>query len=213
MCRWREFQHYHTRNAPWVKLYATLREDPEWRNLDPNAAKLLVDLWCLASKTLDGRYHHAINRLAYDLRRSDVDQLARELQTLASVEDMDSGKAKWIELSSNYLASCYQDACIEERRDRGEQRKNNSPTAKSWVSPYCQAWVDRMGDGSKAPMGRIMKSFGDLHKEYGQEEVLQRWQYYLSETEPRFCKPETFAQAFGQYDGNAPADLEGDFGF
>jgi hypothetical protein len=47
---WRKFQHFKNRRPPWIKLYRDLLDDPEWHDLDPAAAKLLVTLWLLASE-------------------------------------------------------------------------------------------------------------------------------------------------------------------
>lgn len=48
--RFREFQHYHTRGAPWIKLYAALLSDPEFLSLSEVAQAQLMKLWLLASQ-------------------------------------------------------------------------------------------------------------------------------------------------------------------
>jgi hypothetical protein len=48
-CYWR-FQHYRTRGAPWIKLYATLLSDPEFLQLPEAAQAQLMKLWLLASQ-------------------------------------------------------------------------------------------------------------------------------------------------------------------
>lgn len=46
----KKFQHFKDRNPPWVKLYRDLLDSPDWHELDPEAAKVLVMLWLIASE-------------------------------------------------------------------------------------------------------------------------------------------------------------------
>ncbi len=100
---WADHQHYNKRNAPWVKLYAKLRHDPEWRMLEPGAAKLLIDIWTLGSKSKEGVYVGDIERLSYEIRETNLPQLADKLKTLAETVDPETEQPKWISLSPNYL--------------------------------------------------------------------------------------------------------------
>lgn len=47
---WDRFQHYKKRNPPWIRLYRDLIDRPEYRQLSDAAARLLVELWLLASE-------------------------------------------------------------------------------------------------------------------------------------------------------------------
>jgi len=47
---WTEYQHYKGRRPPWVKLYRDLLDSEEFHVLSPQAAKVLVLLWLLASE-------------------------------------------------------------------------------------------------------------------------------------------------------------------
>ena len=47
---WAKFQHFKDRRPPWVKLYRDILDDPDWHELDAEAAKMLVMLWLLASE-------------------------------------------------------------------------------------------------------------------------------------------------------------------
>ena len=47
---WGRFQHFKDRRPPWIKLYRDLLDDPDWHELDAEAAKILVSLWLLASE-------------------------------------------------------------------------------------------------------------------------------------------------------------------
>ena len=66
---WHDFQHFKDRRPPWVKLYRDILDDPDWHELDPEAAKILVSLWLLASEdeTQEGRLPDA-KRIAFRLR-------------------------------------------------------------------------------------------------------------------------------------------------
>lgn len=50
---WKRFQHFKDRSPPWIKLYRDLLDDPDWHQLDGNAAKFLVMLWLVASEDKD----------------------------------------------------------------------------------------------------------------------------------------------------------------
>ena len=45
-----KFQHFKDRSPPWVKLYRDILDDPDWHELEPEAAKILVMLWLIASE-------------------------------------------------------------------------------------------------------------------------------------------------------------------
>lgn len=45
-----KFQHFKDRSPPWVKLYRDILDDPDWHELEPEAAKVLVMLWLIASE-------------------------------------------------------------------------------------------------------------------------------------------------------------------
>jgi hypothetical protein len=66
---WSKFQHFKDRRPPWVKLYRDLLDDPDWHELDAEAAKILVSLWLLASEDeeQEGNLPDA-KRIAFRLR-------------------------------------------------------------------------------------------------------------------------------------------------
>ena len=66
---WSKFQHFKDRRPPWVKLYRDILDDPDWHELDAEAAKILVSLWLLASEDEDqeGKLPDA-KRIAFRLR-------------------------------------------------------------------------------------------------------------------------------------------------
>ena len=66
---WSKFQHFKDRRPPWVKLYRDILDDPDWHELDAEAAKILVMLWLIASEdeAQEGNLPDA-KRLAFRLR-------------------------------------------------------------------------------------------------------------------------------------------------
>ncbi len=63
---WAKFQHFKDRRPPWIKLYRDILDDPEWFELDPLAAKVLVMLWVMASE--DHGTLPDIKRISFRLR-------------------------------------------------------------------------------------------------------------------------------------------------
>ena len=64
-----KFQHFKDRTPPWVKLYRDILDDPDWHELPPEAAKVLVMLWVIASEddTKRGMLPE-VKKLAFRLR-------------------------------------------------------------------------------------------------------------------------------------------------
>lgn len=46
---WADFQAYKDRNPPWLKLYRSLLDNPDWFRLSGDAGKLLIELWIVAA--------------------------------------------------------------------------------------------------------------------------------------------------------------------
>jgi uncharacterized phage protein (TIGR02220 family) len=118
--KWSEFQHYkpETRNITWIKLHKKLLDDPEWAGLDPQAAKVLVMLWLLASER-NGQL-------------PDTPEIAFRLRLpKTSIESALSKLSHWLEQdASKMLAGGYQDASKvaslykeEEKEEEEEEEK------------------------------------------------------------------------------------------
>jgi hypothetical protein len=78
-----KFQHFKDRTPPWVKLYRDILDDPDWHELDPAAAKVLVMLWLIASEdeTKQGTLP-PVKKLSFRLRISEK-QLDQSLTKLS----------------------------------------------------------------------------------------------------------------------------------
>jgi len=86
ICNWKKLQHYKDRCPPWIKLHRSIIEDPEnfarWHLTSADAVKFLMELWLLASRTLDGCLRVDSEALAFQLHRGDteVSKLLEELE-------------------------------------------------------------------------------------------------------------------------------------
>lgn len=67
---WKQFQHYKRGMPPWVKLHRALLDDREWGALSDAAARLLVEVWLVASEgKRDGEFPADAEWLAWRVRR------------------------------------------------------------------------------------------------------------------------------------------------
>ena len=116
---WSRFQHYQSgkRNPDWIKLYRGLLDDVDWHNLDPQASKVLVMLWLLASE--NGGVLPSIKKIAFRLRMTE-----KQVNTMLSKLD------HWLEQdASDALAERYQSDSPEEEEKKKEKRGASAPLA------------------------------------------------------------------------------------
>lgn len=115
---WHTFQHYSTRNPPWIKLHKSILDDPDWHGLDPAHAKALVMIWLIASES-DGVLPNE-RKLAFRLRMTEK-QCASTLSALSH----------WIiQDDSDALATRYQDASLEEDKEKETERDGERASAR-----------------------------------------------------------------------------------
>lgn len=129
---WSTFQHFKDRRPIWIKLYRRLLHDREWRRLDGDAAKLLVDLWMVAadgqSKEDWGRIHASTADICYDLRL-DQAKFTASLQVLV--------EQGFVRSDIGAISARYQDDALEteketeESRDRGRGRRAGARPGKT----------------------------------------------------------------------------------
>jgi len=140
---WEKFQHYQHRRPPWIKLYHDLLDDPEYHDMDAEAAKYLPLAWLIASE--DDGYLPASDELAFRLR---VDS--------AKLPGFLTHWGKWISGdASGMLADCKHDASdmlpqrqsrdrVEAETETEEEVVANSATAVDKVAEKrrrdLQAW-------------------------------------------------------------------------
>lgn len=107
---WHKFQHFKDRKPPWIKLYRDILDDPDWHELDAEAAKMLVMLWLLASED-EGRLPE-LKKIAFRLRISE--QKAKSLIDKLS---------HWLEQDDiNAISTRYQDDAPETETETEKRR-------------------------------------------------------------------------------------------
>lgn len=133
---WEKFQHYRRRSPPWIKLHRKLLDNPDWYALDGASAKLLVELWLVASEE-DGELPDSTT-LAWRLRRS-KSEVMNGLKLL-----FDSG---FLVDASTLLAECSHDATPETETE-AEKESMVHPDAPTHEWP---AKPERNGKGYVYP--------------------------------------------------------------
>ena len=127
---WHKFQHFKERRPPWIKLYRDILDDPEWHELDPLSAKVLVMLWLIASESegtlpsvknltfrlriFEKQLLSILSKLSHFLRQDDITQISRGYQ-----DDTPEGETE-----------------TEAYKEEGEGEKNPPPPLKITFLEY-----------------------------------------------------------------------------
>lgn len=84
---WEKFQAFRDREPKWIKLHRSLLGKREWRELNPSAAKLLIDIWLLLAERgerkgyqFSGKLDMSLEDIAWHLR---LDTIEPDFSTLA----------------------------------------------------------------------------------------------------------------------------------
>ena len=145
---WAKFQHYKTRRPPWIKLHRQLLESRHWFELTPDASKLLVECWLIASDNPDGTINCDLGDLAFRLRR-DNDDILPTLQELALHGFIDMNKVD----DSNALADSLQPAIPETETETETETKKKQTQRKRRVysDEFEKIWkIHQRGPKAKA---------------------------------------------------------------
>ena len=140
ICNWSRFQHYAHRRPPWIKVHRELLDNRQWFELSPDASKLLVECWLIASNEAPGVIDKDSGDLAFQLRRD-------EASMKASLEELVA--QGFIETDSTALAPRQQVATTEtETETEKSQSKRRSP---AYTDDFEQVWsCHRRGPKAKA---------------------------------------------------------------
>lgn len=207
---WKKFQNYKFRNPPWIRLYGDLldpEETPWYRGLTDTGARFLFELWLLARRD-KGVVPYDTLMILRDLHRptSDKPLLDSALAELASVGAITLAGT---DASAAFLNMLAHRVTESQSPTRDTEKSKTTPSAApsanqpaNWVAPFCEAWQQRFG--GTAPGGRIGKAFKPLREKYPDDEIMRRWQLYLTQPAGKWVNPEDFAQKFGEYDGSKP---------
>lgn len=107
---WSDHQHYKDRSPPWIKLQTNLFQDYEFSRLQDASKLLAICCWTLASRSKDGSLPDDFEFIKAQGFLKNVEE--KDLEALV--------KSGFLIRASDVLADCKQNACPEERRDRGE---------------------------------------------------------------------------------------------
>jgi hypothetical protein len=120
---WSEFQHFKDRRPPWIKLYRYLLDDINWFELSGGDAKILIQLWLIASedKTLEGRLPEDMRALAFRFRIKEDDLIS----TINRLSD-------WlVHIDDSVISGCHQcDITLSSERDQGDTPETEIETQK-----------------------------------------------------------------------------------
>jgi hypothetical protein len=193
---WSKFQHYKDRAPPWIKIYRDLIEEcEEWFALSDGAARLLVELWLLASKTRNGAISQDHHWIKWKLRKQSASKVLAYLQELTehgfieTVEDQ----------NSIMLAGRLQHATPEGegRGERGEAETKKETEPKPPPTPYeneffvfWDAYPKKVGKQKARKAFQARRRAGVKAKDI--QDALKRYLAWAEATDTILMHPSTF---------------------
>jgi len=132
ICNWEKFQHYSDRCPPWIKLHKKLLDNRQWHELGDGPARVLVELWLLASESdPGGEVGLSLDDLTWRLRRKNASTMLAALEVLR-----DKG---FIEFASTLLADATQ------RRGETETETEKKCAFEVEFSTFWEQYPKRVG--------------------------------------------------------------------
>jgi len=147
---WSKFQHFKDRRPPWVKLYRDLLEDPDWHELDGEAAKMLVALWLIASeddsqkgtlpdsrrlafrlRITETKVNQTLTKLSHWLVQDDINVISQryqldapETETETETESVTTSvnRLRGTRFALEQLPEDWKTFCLAERKDLNPQK-------------------------------------------------------------------------------------------
>jgi hypothetical protein len=129
---WDRFQHYRNRRPPWVKIHQSLLTNRQWFSLSPDASKLLVECWLIASEEEPGVIDKELGDLAFRLRRE-------EASMMASLEELVA--QGFIETDSTVLAPRQQSASPETETEGETDKRQRQRRSPAYTDEFEQVWI------------------------------------------------------------------------
>jgi hypothetical protein len=168
---WDRFQHYRDRKPQWIKLYKDLLDDIEWHRLDGDSAKLLVNLWLLASEA--GGELPEVGEIAFRLRLPEK-----------TIKTTITRLSHWLEQSaSKPLAGTEQPACLEEEKEEEleeELEKESLSTSSTSVASIFDHWRTAHGHAQAKLDPKRRKAIVSALKSYSEADICQAITGYLN---------------------------------
>lgn len=149
---WVDFQHYKRRNPPWIKLHRKLLDNREYQLLADGAARLLFDVWLIASESDDGALPFDSEALAWRLRKP-VQEVRSNLQVLIRAGFLLSQGHD----ASTALALRLQDATPEAETERETESSSSAKRETVSVPPDEERLSRRLAsDGDRSALLRVL---------------------------------------------------------
>ncbi|WP_412478967.1 hypothetical protein [Azonexus sp. IMCC34839] len=170
----KKFQHFKDRSPPWVKLYRDLLDSPDWHELDPEAAKVLVMLWLIASEdeAKQGSLPE-MKTLAFRLRidQKHLEKLCNKLSQWLVHDDIEM------------ISPRYQVDAPETETEREKETEPCSPSAsESADDGFAEFWKQyprKVGKASSLKLWKRIKPKGqllsDLMRGLEAQKVSEQW--------------------------------------
>lgn len=151
---WAKFQHFKDRKPPWIKLYRDLLDDLEWFQLPPESAKLLINLWLIASEN-NGNLPD-IKVISFRCH-TDIKVISKILPTLSHWLEESEANSSMYQDDITVISDRYQDDTLEretEREKETETEKERESTRKKYgefqnvllTDEQTQKLIDRFGN-------------------------------------------------------------------
>lgn len=153
---WSDHQHYKDRSPPWIKLQTNLFQDYEFSRLQDASKLLAICCWTLASRSKDGSLPDDFEFIKAQGFLKNVEE--KDLEALVN-----SG---FLIRDSEVLADCKQNACLEERRDRGETETETEGEAYRKENYAKEKKEERQPEDALAASPEVMMQFETFWQAY-----------------------------------------------
>lgn len=128
---WSSFQHYKNRRPPWIRLYHSLLDEPEFWDMKGDDFRYLTAIWLIASESEDGELPDT-KKLAFRLRLS----VKAATEMLARLKDwLSEDASKYASGASKSSTDQGKVATPEERRGETEERRDGASAPSPDPSP------------------------------------------------------------------------------
>jgi hypothetical protein len=146
---WSRFQHYKRRSPPWIKLHRSLLDNREYQQLEDAAARLLFDIWLIASEN-DGCLPFDSAALAWRLRKS-VQVVRDSIQALIRARFISSEGHD----ASSALALGLHDATPETEAERETEAEESKALVALRATPTPPVEVHHQNGNGRKPVRSV----------------------------------------------------------
>lgn len=209
---WGKFQHYKKRNPPWIRLYRDLIDSHEWRHLSDSAARLLIELWLLASEfEPGGRVPYDTMLLAWRTGRASTDASANA-SIVASLQELADqrfiGLPNYASANASTFASANASTSTRQRQSTETEptpflRARDEPTdaLTEWLGEYAHVLED-------CELVEDHAARRTLHTQFGPPALrANAWRFDNGDSVPEEDRPRLLAIAISGYAGEGNTDV------